>query len=56
MMVDGVMSLPGMDNPDDYGEEVEGLDAPEFSKMKRDKVFISADHTRRKTKMIGTLG
>ena len=56
MMVDGVMSLPGMESADDYGEEVEGLEAPEFSKMKRDKVFISADHTRRKTKMIGTLG
>ena len=57
MIVDGVLTMPGsgIEGDDEYGDEV--LDEnPEFSKFKRDKVVISADHSRRKTKIIGTLG
>jgi len=59
MMADGVMSMPGtsgIDGEDEYGDEIIGEGAPEFSKIKRDKVFMQIDHTRRKTKISATLG
>ena len=40
---------------DEYGDEVmEG--APEFTKIKREKVFVPIDFSRRKTKITCTLG
>ena len=58
MMVDGVLSMPGtgVDGSDEQWEEADSVEAPEFTKFKRDKVFISADHTRRKTKIVATIG
>lgn len=40
---------------DEYGEEGMG-DSAEFSKIKRDKVFMQIDYTKRKTKIVATLG
>ena len=56
MMLDGVMTMPGsgMEGEDDYGEEV--IEGAEFSKIKRDKVFMQIDFNRRKTKIVATLG
>lgn len=56
MMLDGVMTMPGsgMEGDEDYGEEV--IEGAEFSKIKRDKVFMQIDYTRRKTKICATLG
>ena len=50
------MSLPGsgIEGEDDYGEEM--VDAAEFSKVKRDKVFMQIDFSRRKTKIVATIG
>ena len=58
MMVDGVLSMPGtgIEGAEEQWEEADSIEAPEFTKFKRDKVFISADHTRRKTKIIATIG
>lgn len=40
---------------DEYGDEV--MDgSPEFCKIKREKVFVPIDYTRRKTKICCTLG
>ena len=44
----------GMEGDDEYGEEV--IDGAEFSKIKRDKVFLQIDFNRRKTKICATLG
>ena len=40
---------------DEYGDEVMD-DQAEFSKIKREKVFVPIDYTRRKTKICCTLG
>jgi hypothetical protein len=40
---------------DEYGDEVME-DGAEFSKIKREKVFVPIDYTRRKTKICCTLG
>lgn len=40
---------------DEYGDEVME-DHAEFSKIKREKVFVPIDYTRRKTKICCTLG
>ena len=40
---------------DEYGEEGMG-DSAEFSKIKRDKVFMQIDFSKRKTKIVCTLG
>lgn len=57
MIQDGVLSVPGsgIEGEDEYGDEVID-DAPEFTKFKRDKVFLSADYSRRKTKIVATIG
>lgn len=39
---------------DEYGEEVIG--EVEFSKIKKDKIFMPIDYTKRKTKIVCTLG
>jgi hypothetical protein len=40
---------------EEYGEE--GMaESAEFSKIKRDKVFMQIDFTKRKTKIVCTLG
>ena len=44
----------GMEGDDEYGEEV--IEGAEFSKIKRDKVFLQIDFNRRKTKIAATLG
>lgn len=44
----------GMEGDDEYGEEV--MEGAEFSKIKRDKVFVQIDYNRRKTKIVATLG
>ena len=44
----------GMEGDDEYGEEVN--DVAEFSKIKRDKVFLQIDFNRRKSKICATLG
>ena len=56
MMLDGVVTMPGsgMEGDEDYGEEV--IEGAEFSKIKRDKVFLPIDYNRRKTKIVATLG
>ena len=57
MMVDGIMSMPGsIDGGDEYGEEMVADGAPEFSKYKRDKVFMPVESTRRKSKIVCTIG
>jgi hypothetical protein len=55
MILDGVMTMPGsgMEDEEDYGDEV--INA-EFSKIKKDKVFMTIDYNRRKTKIVATLG
>ena len=56
MILDGVLTMPGsgMEGDDEYGEEV--MEGAEFSKIKRDKVFVQIDYNRRKTKIVATLG
>ncbi len=44
----------GMEGDEEYGDEV--IDAAEFSKIKKDKVFMTIDYNRRKTKIVATLG
>ena len=39
---------------DEYGDEVMG--DGEFSKIKKDKIFMPIDYTKRKTKIVCTLG
>jgi hypothetical protein len=39
---------------DEYGEEVIG--EGEFSKIKKEKIFMPIDYTKRKTKIVCTLG
>lgn len=57
MMVDGITSMPGsIDNGDEYGDEMVNDGAPEFSKYKRDKVFLPVESTRRKSKITCTIG
>lgn len=50
------MTMPGsgIEGDEDYGEEV--IEGAEFSKIKRDKVFMQIDYNRRKTKIVATLG
>jgi len=48
------MPVGGIEGEDEYGDEV--IEGAEFSKIKRDKVFMQIDFSRRKTKMIATLG
>jgi hypothetical protein len=56
-MVDGITSMPGsIDNGDEYGDEMVADGAPEFSKYKRDKVFLPVESTRRKSKICCTVG
>jgi len=43
------------ENEEDYGEE-EGEQEIEFTKVKRENVFTQIDYTKRKAKIIGTLG
>lgn len=40
---------------EEYGEEAL-RDSSEFSKIKRDKVFMQIDYSKRKTKIVCTLG
>ena len=40
---------------EEYGEEAMG-ESSEFSKIKRDKVFMQIDYSKRKTKIVCTLG
>jgi hypothetical protein len=56
MILDGVLTMPGsgIDGDDDYGEEV--IEGGEFSKIKREQVFMRIDYNRRKTKTVATLG
>lgn len=56
MIQDGVLTMPGsgIDDGDEYGEEV--IEGAEFSKIKRDKVFLQIDYNRRKTKICATIG
>ena len=56
MILDGVLTMPGsgIDGEDDYGDEV--IDGVEFSKIKREQVFMRIDYNRRKTKTVATLG
>lgn len=56
MILDGVLTMPGsgMDGDDEYGEEV--IEGGEFSKIKREQVFMRIDYNRRKTKTVATLG
>ena len=57
MMVDGIMSVPGgIEGTDEYGEEAEALESIEYTKYKKDQIVISADHTKRKTKIVCTIG
>ena len=57
MLVDGIKSMPGsIDGGDDYGDEIATDGAPEFSKYKRDKVFMPVESTRRKSKIVCTIG
>ena len=57
MKVDGIMSMPGsIVGGDDYGDEMVADGAPEFSKYKRDKVFMPVESTRRKSKIVCTIG
>ena len=44
----------GANIEEEYGEEVAG-DA-EFSKIKKEKIFMPIDHTKRKTKIVCSLG
>lgn len=44
----------GIEGGDDYGDEV--IEGAEFSKIKKDKVFMQIDFNRRKTKIVATLG
>jgi len=39
---------------DEYGDEV--LGEAEFTKIKKDKIFMPIDYTKRKTKIVCTLG
>lgn len=43
------------ENEEDYGEE-EGEQEIEFTKVKRENVFTQIDYTKRKAKIVGTLG
>lgn len=45
----------GFANGEEYGEEAMG-DSSEFTKIKRDKVFMQIDYSKRKTKIVATLG
>jgi hypothetical protein len=45
----------GEENVDEYGEE-EAEQEIEFTKIKRENVFSQIDFTKRKTKIVGTLG
>ena len=45
----------GDENVDEYGEE-EAEQEIEFTKTKRENVFSQIDYTKRKTKIVGTLG
>lgn len=48
-------SANGDENVDEYGAE-EAEQEVEFTKTKRENVFNQIDFTKRKTKIIGTLG
>ena len=48
-------SAHGEGNEDDYGDE-ESEHEVEFTKTKRENVFEQIDFTKRKTKIIGTIG
>ena len=43
------------DQAEEYGEE-EGEQEIEFTKIKRENVFTQIDYTKRKAKIVGTLG
>ena len=43
------------EHEEDYGEE-EGEQEIEFTKVKRENVFTQIDYTKRKAKIVGTLG
>lgn len=43
------------DEAEEYGEE-EGEQEIEFTKIKRENVFTQIDYTKRKAKIVGTLG
>lgn len=48
-------SANGEEHEDEYGEE-EGDQDIEYTKTKRENVFEQVDFTKRKTKIIGTIG
>ena len=56
MILDGVLTMPGsgIEGEDEYGDEV--MEGVEFSKIKRDQVFMRIDYNRRKTKIVATIG
>jgi hypothetical protein len=51
----GESSANGEENEDEYGQEEEEQDI-EFTKIKRENVFSEIDFTKRKTKIIATIG
>ena len=51
----GESSANGEDHEDEYGEEEVEQDI-EFTKVKRENVFQQIDYSKRKTKIISTLG
>ena len=44
----------GANMEDEYGEEA--IDPSEFHRIKKEKVFENIDHTKRKAKIVCTLG
>ena len=52
MILDGILSMPGQreEGEDEYGEEA--IDNFEFTKIKKEKVFMQIDFNRRKTKIV----
>lgn len=51
----GESSANGEENEDEYGQEEDEQDI-EFTKIKRENVFSEIDFTKRKTKIIATIG